>query len=142
MNHRRIMVPPRHRLTRPLTWRTLPIALSMAFVVARERRNRYYRSMPTTVSVSSSPSRTLAAAPGWGVSSRVASAVNVRVAASRAPSVLLLEEASEAQLERHGLAAANGHADGAGLEVPQDVEASPLVRRRVGDRDHPVVRIG
>ena len=48
----------------------------MAFVVASDRWRRSDRPTPSTVSVSSSPSRTLVAALGWSVSKRRAALVH------------------------------------------------------------------
>ena len=64
---RRIMAPSRQRLTLRVKWRTAPIRFSMQFVVARQRCSRVGRPRIYTVSVSSSPSRRLAAASTWPV---------------------------------------------------------------------------
>ena len=61
---RSTIVPPRPRFTFRFTWRVRLSRLSMAFVVASERWSRSESPTPRTVSVSSSPSRTLAAALG------------------------------------------------------------------------------
>ena len=61
---RSTIVPPRQRFTLRFTWRVRLSRLSMAFVVASDRWRRSDRPKPSTVRVSSSPSRTLAAALG------------------------------------------------------------------------------
>ena len=61
---RSTIVPPRQRFTLRFTWRVRLRRLSMAFVVASDRWRRSDRPTPRTVRVSSSPSRTLAAALG------------------------------------------------------------------------------
>ena len=61
---RSTIVPPRQRFTFRFRWRVRLSRLSMAFVVASERWRRSDSPKPSTVSVSSRPSRTLAAALG------------------------------------------------------------------------------
>ena len=61
---RRTIVPPRQRVTFRFTWRVRLRRLSIAFVVANDRVRRSESPQPRTVSVSSRPSRTLAAALG------------------------------------------------------------------------------
>ncbi len=61
---RNIIWPPRQRFTLRLTWRVLLMRLSTALVVASERWRRGERPSVSTVTVSSSPSRTLAARAG------------------------------------------------------------------------------
>ena len=58
---RSTIVPPRQRFTFRFTWRVRLSRLSMAFVVASDRWRRSDSPRPSTVRVSSSPSRTLAA---------------------------------------------------------------------------------
>ena len=58
---RRTIVPPRQRFTFRFTWRVRLRRLSIAFVVANDRVRRSESPKPRTVSVSSRPSRTLAA---------------------------------------------------------------------------------
>ena len=77
---RSIICPPRQRFTFRFTWRVRLSRLSAALVVASERCRRADRCRVITVSVSSSPSRTLPAALGCSCSKRVASAVSRRVA--------------------------------------------------------------
>jgi hypothetical protein len=60
----------RHRFTLRLTRRTVPIMFSIALVQASERRSGVGSLRRTTVSISSSPSRMLAATPGASWSSR------------------------------------------------------------------------
>ena len=66
--------PAQHHLAAPpaldvrLTWRVRLMRLSAALVVASERWRRGARPSVSTVTVSSSPSRTLAAAHGRGMS--------------------------------------------------------------------------
>jgi hypothetical protein len=61
---RRIMSPPRQRLTLRVTWRRVAMGFSMQFVVAKKRRRVDGSSSLRTVRVSPSPSRRLAAASG------------------------------------------------------------------------------
>ena len=71
---------PRQRFTLRLTWRVLLMRLSTALVVASERWRRGERPSVSTVTVSSSPSRTLAAAQGCSWSRRRARYRSNRVA--------------------------------------------------------------
>jgi len=81
--HRRRMSPSRQRLMFRVTCRSVPIRFSMQFVVAKKRRSVGGSPSFSTVSVSSKPSRTLAAASAWPFrSSHVARAVSWRRAAA------------------------------------------------------------
>ena len=61
---RSTIVPPRQRFTFRFTWRVRLRRLSMALVVTNDRWRRSDSPKSSTVSVSSRPSRTLAAALG------------------------------------------------------------------------------
>ena len=76
--HRSTICPPRHRLTFRFTCRVRLIRLSIALVVASDCRRRSERPSVRTVSVSSRPSRTLAAALGYRSSSRRARSCSSR----------------------------------------------------------------
>src|SRR6266446_283149 len=81
--HRRTMSAPRQRFTLRVTRRIEPTRFSMLLVVASERRSVSGSSSFTTVSVSSRPSRRLAAASSWPLlSSQEASARSFLRAAS------------------------------------------------------------
>ena len=67
---RSIIWPPRRRFTWRVTWRVLLMRLSAALVAASARWRRGERPSVSTVTVSSSPSRTLAAAQGCSWSRR------------------------------------------------------------------------
>jgi hypothetical protein len=76
------MSPSRQRLMFRVTWRSVPMRFSMQFVVAKRRRGAGGNTSFSTVTVSSRPSRRLAAASAWPFrSSHVASAVSCRRAA-------------------------------------------------------------
>ena len=73
--HRSLICPPRHRFTVRVTWRVRLSRLSAAVVVASDRCRRVERGSVRTVSVSSSPSRTLPAALGYSSPRRLARVV-------------------------------------------------------------------
>ncbi len=77
---RTTICPPRQRLTWRFTCRVRLIRLSTALVVLKDQRKPSERPSATMVSVSSRPSRTLAAALGCPVSSRRARSCKSRVA--------------------------------------------------------------
>ncbi len=82
VHHRRRISPSRHRVTRAVTRRVTERADSMGLVVANVRRNAPARPSRTTASVSSNPSRRLAAASGLIRSSQRAVASSDALAAS------------------------------------------------------------
>jgi hypothetical protein len=70
----------RQRFTRRCTRRMEPFRFSIGLVVDRVRSSASGSFMSLSVSVSSSPSRNDAAAPGWSLSRRAMSCVSLRFA--------------------------------------------------------------
>jgi hypothetical protein len=77
---RKIISPPRQRVTRPHTRRATEFRFSIGFVVASVRSKARGRPRPTTVSVSSRPSRSDVAAPGCSFARRRSRLLSSRIA--------------------------------------------------------------